>query len=100
MTGSSHQWQEIYTASDSIVTRKVAGETILVPISGNLANMQRIFTVNELGERIWQQLDGNHTMSAIRLELLDAYNVDGVNLDDDIREFIEKLLQAGLIEKV
>ncbi len=99
MTVSS-QWQEIFVFSDNIVTRKVAGETILVPISGNLANMQRLFTVNELGERIWQQLDGNHTLEAIRLELLDAYDVDEVNLDDDIREFIEKLLQAGLIEKV
>ena len=99
MTGSS-QWQDVFVASENIVTRKVAGETILVPISGNLANMQRLFTVNEIGELIWQQLDGKRTLDAIRQELMDAYEVDEVRLEADIREFIEKMYRDGLIEKV
>ena len=99
MTGNS-QWQDVFVASENIVTRKVAGETILVPISGNLANMQRLFTVNEIGELIWQQLDGKRTLDAIRQELMDAYEVDEVRLEADIREFIEKMYRDGLIEKV
>ena len=96
----SKEGQDIFVASSHIVTRKIAGETILVPISGNLDNMQRLFTINEIGECIWRKLDGNHTMDAIRMELLDAYEVDEARLDADIWEFIEKLRRDGLIEKV
>jgi hypothetical protein len=96
----SNQGQDVFVASGNIVTRKIAGETILVPISGNLANMQRIYTINELGECIWQKLDGKHTVDAIRKELMDAYEVDEALLEADIHEFIDKLRRDGLIEKV
>ena len=96
----SGQGDDIFIASDNIVKRKIADEIILVPISGNLANMQRLFTINEIGECIWRKLDGKHTIDAIRLELLDLYEVDETRLDEDIYEFIKKLFKDGLIQKV
>ncbi len=50
--------QQKFKKKEEIVSREIAGETILVPIKGKLADMQRIFALENVSEYIWQQLDG------------------------------------------
>ena len=93
-------WQQIFNKKDDIVSRKIAGETILVPIRGKLADMQKIFSLNPVAEYIWKQLDGKKLLGDIRAMLLERYDVDETDLDTDIREFIEEMLKEELIAGV
>ena len=93
-------WQQIFNKKDEIVSRKIAGETILVPIRGKLADMQKIFSLNPVAEYIWKQLDGKKLLGDIRAMLLERYDVDETDLDTDIREFIEEMLKEELIAGV
>jgi hypothetical protein len=48
-----------YYAKDAdLVTRDVAGETIVVPIKNKVGDLNSIFTLNEIGTVIWGLIDG------------------------------------------
>lgn len=89
----------IYKKSDRIVSRKVAGETILVPIKGNLADMQKIFSLNKVGDFIWNLIDGKRSISEICKEVMLRFDVDEDILNVDIKSFIKDLIKEGLISQ-
>ena len=96
--GSSREiWGKVFRKREEIVDREIAGETILVPIKGKLADMQRIFAVDDVAEYIWQHLDGERKVADIRDGVVDLYDVGKEQAEDDISEFIETLLKAELI---
>ena len=90
--------REVYKKKDDIVYRKVAGETILVPISGRLADMQMIFALNPVGEFIWEELDGSRTLQQIREDIQSSFDVAREEANADLEAFIAELLKEGLIE--
>jgi Coenzyme PQQ synthesis protein D (PqqD) len=83
-----------------IVSREIAGETILVPIKGKLADMQQIFSLNSVAAYIWRRLDERSDLDSIAVELLDRFDVGREEAERDVRDFMEELLKAGLIEVV
>jgi hypothetical protein len=89
--------EKTYTRNDNIVTRKISGELLLVPIQGNLADMQRIFTLNPVGEHIWKGLDGERNLQDICRGVVREFEVEEADAAADIREFIGELLEADLI---
>ncbi len=91
------QWKGLYRRSDHVVSREIVGETILVPIRGNLADMRRIFSLNAVGAYIWGKLDGKNGLDAIRNGILTDFNVDEEKAAADLHEFISNLLEAELI---
>ena len=89
-----------YRRNEEVVARHIAGETLLVPIRGDLAGMQRIFALDRVAEYIWQQLDGEMSLEAIRDQVLANYDVGEEEAETDIQQFIAELLEAGLIVEV
>ena len=82
---------------ETIVSRSIAGETILVPIRGNLADMEKIFSLEQVGEFIWQQLDGEQPLSEICDRVVDRFDVERDVAEADLQAFISELQEAGLI---
>jgi hypothetical protein len=80
-----------------VVTREIVGETILVPIQGKLADMQRIFTLNDVGAYIWSNLDGSKDLEAICQGLAIEFDVRREQAECDLNEFISELVEAELI---
>lgn len=97
MMNDKIDFSSVYRKQEEIVTREIAGETLLVPIRSNLADMQRIFGLNAVGEYIWQRLDGKRSLAEIRNEILDNFDVTGEQAKTDIHEFIGQLLEADII---
>jgi len=89
--------EKVYRKNSDIVTRKIAGDLFLVPVKGKLADMQRIFSLNAVGEFIWQRLDSQKSLNAIRDDLASCFNVDEEKAMADIEEFVAELLRADLI---
>ena len=92
-------WDTGFAKRGEIVSREIAGETILVPIRGKLADLQRIFTVNAVAAHIWQQLDGKRTLAGIRDSVLETFQVERERAEADIQRFVAELTQAGLIQE-
>jgi hypothetical protein len=55
-----------FKAAD-FVTRDIAGETIIVPVRDGVGDLNSIYTLNELGTRVWQLVDGQTQNPIFRL---------------------------------
>jgi len=89
-----------YVQNENIVRRDIADEIILVPIRGELADMQRLFALDETSDFIWQRLDGNRTVEEIQTAILNHFDVAVEQASMDLNDFIEALLEADLIREV
>jgi len=89
-----------YVQNENIVRRDIADEIILVPIRGEVANMQRIFVLDETSDFIWQQMDGNRTVGEIHAAILKHFDVAAEQAAMDLNDFIQALLEADLICEV
>ena len=99
VSNKTDNWSRVYRRAENIVSRDIAGETILVPIRGNLADMQHIFTLNSVGSFIWDQLDGNTKLADIRDLLLVDFDVNRKQAEQDILDFISQVIESNLIVK-
>ena len=87
----------IYRQTDNIVTRKVMDETLLVPISGDIASMDEIYTLNDTGAFIWQALDGTSSLAKIKEQLAKSFDAESSVVETDLLEIIGELAEAGLV---
>jgi hypothetical protein len=94
------EWSKRFKRQEHIVSRAIIGETLLVPISGQLADMQHIFTLNPVADYVWNQLDGEKTTGDIRDGILEEFEVEQGNAASDLIEFIDGLQSADLIVEV
>ncbi|NOZ20402.1 MAG: PqqD family protein [Planctomycetes bacterium] len=99
MSSQDDIWQKVFRRREEIVTRKIAGETILVPIRGKLADMQRLFVLNSVAEYVWDHIDGKTSVDEIRQGVLAEFDTDQDEVDKDTREFVGELIEADLIEE-
>ena len=90
-------WEKKFCRDEAVVTRDIVGETILVPIRGKLADMQRIFTLNDVGAFVWANLDGERSLGEICEDLRTEFDVHKEQAEKDLGDFISDLLEAELI---
>jgi len=90
--------KKTYKKRKEIVTRSIADETILVPIRGRLADMQRIFSLNPVADFIWKKLDEETPLEDILNQISNEFHVDGETARDDLVGFIHELIEADLLE--
>ena len=50
----------------SFVTRQIAGETLIMPVAGRVADLESIYVLNEVGSRIWQLVGSPTTAIRVR----------------------------------
>jgi hypothetical protein len=73
---------------------------ILVPIHQDVVDMDCIYTLNEVGAHIWQQLETPKTLSELQQSVLDAYESVPEIIEKDIIDFVEQLSAFGAINEV
>jgi hypothetical protein len=89
----------IYARREGVVLREVAGEQILVPIKRNVADLKSIFALNRVGRCIWELLDGTRGTDAVLAGLVERFEVSPEEASADLDAFVERLMQAGLVER-
>lgn len=82
--------------SPSVVSKKIKGEYLLVPLASNIADMDSLFRLNETGAFIWDSIDGHRSVSEIIRLISEEFEADGEEAEKDAMEFltaIEKFIQ-------
>jgi hypothetical protein len=82
---------------DGLKRREIAGETILVPVAGELARLQEFFVLDEVADFIWQRLDGATTFDDLVHQLVREFDVDDETARTDLLAFLADLQAAGLV---
>jgi hypothetical protein len=89
-----------FRRSADVVHRHVAGETILVPVRGNVADMQRLFALDPAGSHVWGCLEKGCSISEVATSLTAAFDVSDEDALVDLDSFFEQLLSRELIYEV
>jgi hypothetical protein len=89
-----------FTKDKDFVTRTISGETIIVPIRGGVGELDSIYTLNEVGTRIWQLLDGQTPTDQIIETVALEYDVAPEEAATDVNEFLASLEAQGLIRPI
>ena len=86
-----------YVKDPNLVSREIAGETIIVPIRGRLGALDSIYTLNEVGVSIWNLIDGRTSVAQIVDTICGDFEVTLEEGRKDTLEFLQTLRQANLI---
>ena len=86
--------------SQSVVSRVIAGETLIVPVRGGVGDLASIYSLNELGSFLWQQLNPPKTFNELVNSVVDEYEVSTQTAQGDICIFLDKIKDAGLISEI
>jgi Coenzyme PQQ synthesis protein D (PqqD) len=90
--------EQRFVRSRSVVSRVVAGETLIVPVRGKVGDLASIYSFNGTGSLIWQLLDSPRTFP----EMVDAvereYDVEREQAQKDVAQFLNDLFSMELAE--
>jgi hypothetical protein len=78
----------------------VAGEAVLIPLLKNVADLEAIYTLNEVGVFIWERLENPVTIDELTHEIMMEFEVDQDVLEADMKQFIHELKESKIILEV
>jgi|SRR5581483_8301013 len=87
----------VFRRNDSLVTRDLAGEKVIIPIRGKVGDLGNIYTLNGVGSDVWNLLDGTRDVRTIIAALGEQYEVDFETLSLDVQALLVDLQQEGLV---
>ena len=80
------------------VTRSIAGETVVVPVRGQVGDLDAIYNLNEVGAFIWERIDGRESVDQVIEAVREEFEVASEQAKRETSEFITALEAAGMIE--
>ena len=86
-----------YYRNPDFIFRNVAGEAVLIPLMKNVADLEAIFTLNEVGAFLWNHMEDPITLDSLKIILMDEFDVDLDVAEDDLCHFLSELLDLHII---
>ena len=78
--------------SPDVMLQEVGGEGVLLDLKS-----ESYFGLDGVGTRIWRLVEDDGHLQVVHARLLDEYDVEPARLEDDLREWIGRLAEAGLV---
>lgn len=82
---------------EGFLLRKVAGETVVLPVGGEL-DLNMMITLNDTGAFLWEQLESETDENELAAALLAEYDVDEATAKKSVAAFVKKLNENGFLE--
>lgn len=87
-----------FVRNSAVVSRKIADETLIVPIRGGVGDLDSIFSLNPIGTDLWTLLESGATPASMADWVVERYEVTRERAIADIRDFLNDLEGAGLVK--
>ena len=81
---------------DGFILREVAGQTVVLPVGGDL-DLNMMITLNETGAFLWKQLENENDEAGLVAALLAEYDVDAATAKPAGEGFVAKLNENGFL---
>jgi hypothetical protein len=89
-----------YRRDDNVMLRRIAGETLLVPIRGRLVDLRQVFVLEGIGDFVWELLDGPRTVEQITHAVAGEFEVTPQTAAEDTAALLRQMREAGLVAEV
>jgi hypothetical protein len=94
------RWERV----GSDIARRVAGETVLVPVTARAENTEfksaRLFVLNETGEYLWTLLDSPRSSADLAQNLTLEFETAADRAHSDVATFLAALRDIGAVREV
>ena len=84
-------------AQPGVVSRRIADETLLVPVTSHVGDLDSIYTLMGIGPRVWALLQQPVTTQQIVDAICDEYEVARDVATRDVTEFLNLLADKKLV---
>ena len=89
-----------FVRNKNFIFRQIVEEMVLVPIRQNVADLDSIYTLNELGVFIWERLETPTYAAELQEDILEDFDVDAATVQSDLTIFIQELERIGAVEAI
>jgi Coenzyme PQQ synthesis protein D (PqqD) len=89
-----------FIRNHEVVSRQIEGELIIVPIRHGVGDMNSLYTLNQVGLVLWDFMQEEHTILEMMNRICEEFEVTAARAQDDIREFLDSLLEEKLVQLV
>ena len=80
-----------------VIARRVAGQTVLVPVTGQVGRLGEIYVLNEVAARVWELLDGLRDLESIVDAVQLEFDSSRERIRTDVLAFLEDLRAHALL---
>jgi hypothetical protein len=77
--------------SPKVVVRRINDESLLIPLTSDIADMDSLYRLNETGAFIWEAIDGKRNISDITAMVAEEFDVDHGEAEKDLLFFIAEV---------
>jgi len=89
-----------YKRNPDFIYREIVDEAVLVPIHQDVADMDCVYTLNEMGAFIWGLIEQPMTQEALKTAILDQYEVDPEIMFADLQQFLDEMISINALRMV
>ena len=89
---------ELYVRSSAVVSRLIAGETLVMPVKRNVGDLTSLFNFNGTGATIWDALETPKSLQDICDVIDRKYDLskEKEKAEEDVKLFVRELCSLGL----
>ena len=81
------------------ILREIAGDYVILPTGKTVLTFNGLITVNEVGADLWKMLQTEVTFDDLLKGILETYDVDEETAREDIQEFLNTLIEGGILDE-
>lgn len=89
-----------FIRNHEVVSRKIDGELIIVPIRSGVGDLNSLYTLNSVGSVLWDFMTEGHTIPEMVQRICDEFEVTALQAQQDIESFLDSLMEEKLIQSV
>ena len=89
-----------FVRSDSVVSRVIAEETLIVPVRRGVGDLSSIYSLNPVASTIWEAISQPRSKEEIVQRIEEKFDADAVTATADIESFLAEMTAAGLVSAV
>ena len=86
--------------TEKFVIRRIADETVAIPVGSVKGGFSGIISLNEVGEFLFALLAEECSKEDLVSALLAEYDVNRETAQADVQEFLDNLSKAGLLAEI
>ena len=87
-----------FVRKGEFATRTIAGEVVIVPVRGQIDDIDAIYYFNDVGAFIWDLIDGKTSVCDVAHAVCLEFDVALEDAERDALEFLGALESVGMIE--
>ncbi|MDQ2087365.1 PqqD family protein [Herbivorax sp. ANBcel31] len=81
------------------IIREISDNHVVVPTGQATVDFNGMITLNETGAFLWKELTKGKKLDQLAVDFMKEYDVDQTTAKNDIKEFVERLKDADLIDQ-